>query len=27
VDGMLLSKETGRGVDIPDRQRLRGLKS
>ena len=26
VDGMLLSKETGRDVDIPDRQRLRGLK-
>ena len=26
VDGMLLSKETGREVDIPDRLRLRGLK-
>ncbi|HEX4944942.1 MAG TPA: hypothetical protein VFV55_11355 [Usitatibacteraceae bacterium] len=26
VDGMLMSKETDRAVDIPDRQRLRGLK-
>lgn len=26
VDGMLMSKETGREVDIPDRLRLRGLK-
>ena len=27
VDGMLLSKETGRDADIPDRNRLRGLKA
>ena len=26
VDGMLLSKDTGREIDIPDRLRLRGLK-
>lgn len=27
VDGMLLSKETGREVDVPDRMRLRSLKA
>lgn len=27
IDGMLLSKETGREIDIPDRLRLRALRS